>query len=216
MSAAAAPDGSLPLALREFEDAVHALCSPQSRMVDNRLIPIPSRYQQLFDATDGEQVNTGGGGGAKSRAPGWLDAFQLRDEIDTALAIWQPAFTGVPPTVGRLKWLLARKWRPQDCRQIQQIVTAVNEWATDIDALLDPEPVVYLMAPHSTGPAACTNCGTRRVYRIDSAGERVRQPALKVTKDGCRCQHCHASWEPGQLRILAAALGYPLPEGCLE
>jgi hypothetical protein len=148
--------------------------------------------------------------------PGWLDAFQLRDEIDQALAIWQPAYTGVPPTIGRLKCLQARPWRPQDTHQISQITTAILEWTADIDALLDPEPVVFLMAPHSSEPAACTNCGTRRVYRIDSAGERVRQPALKVTKDGCRCQNCHASWEPGQLRLLAAALGYPLPAGVLE
>jgi hypothetical protein len=212
-----APDGNLPLALRELEDAIHALCSPLPRLIDNRLVHVPSRYLQLLDATEGEQSNTGGGGGSKSRPPCWLDALDALNEIDTAVSIWQPAFAGVPPTVGRLRCIQQRSWRPQDVRRIGQITAVVTEWATAIDALLNPEPVVYLMAPNpSTEPAACTACGTKRVYRKDSTGERVRQPALRVTKDGCRCQHCHASWEPGQLRLLAAALGYPLPAGVLE
>lgn len=210
-------DGALIPAKQLLEDALHALCGPQSRLLHGKVLYIPSRYMQLRDATVGEQSNTGGGGGSKSRPPFWTDAFDLLAEIDTAVEVWQPAFSGTPPTVGRLHWIAQRKWRPQDVHQIGQITRAIAEWAAGIDALLDPEPVVYLMAPDpSTEPAACTNCGTRRVYRKDSTGERVRQPALRVTKDGCRCQHCHTSWQPGQLRILAAALGYPLPAGVLD
>jgi hypothetical protein len=212
------PDGALIPAKQLLEDALHALCGPQSRLVNGKLLVVPSRYMQIRDAADGEQSNAGGGAGGKSRPPGWTDAFDIRNEIDQAAAIWCPQLCGVPPTVGRLRFLVEQTgWRPQDCHKMKQITDAMLEWAAAIDALLEPEPVVYLMAAHpDSGPAACTNCGAKRVYRKDSAGELVRQPALKVTKDGCRCQFCRASWEPGQLRMLAAALGYPLPDGVLE
>lgn len=215
-------DGALIPAKQALLDAVHKLCGPQLRLVEGKVFQVPSRYMQLHDATAGEHANSGGGGGSKSQAPHWTDAFVLRDEIDVAIEIEQPAFSGVPATVGRLWWIADRKWRPMDVHRIEQIIEALVNWSDRIDALLDPEPAAFLYAPNkpgqrsSTEPAACTACGTRRVYRIDMSGERVQQPALKVTKDGCRCQRCHASWEPGQLRLLAAALGYPLPSGVLE
>jgi hypothetical protein len=34
------------------------------------------------------------------------------------------------------------------------------------------------------------------VYRKDSAGETVRQPALQITTLGCRCMACRHSWSP--------------------
>lgn len=224
MTAAQPPeqDGALKPALQLLEDAIHRLCGPQSRMVEGKLYQIPSRYLQLRDATDGEQSNHGGGGGSKSAAPHWTDAFVLKDEIDVAVECWQPAFSGVPPTVGRLVWIARRKWRPMDVSRIEKITKIVAEWAERIDALLDPEPSAFLYAPDKPGerrntePAACPSCNTSRVYRIDSTGDPVQQPALKVTKDGCVCQKCHTKWEPGALRILAGALGYPLPAGVLE
>jgi hypothetical protein len=114
-------DGALRPALQALADAVAGLCTPLEEYFESRLITTPSLYLQLRDAVTGEQVNTGGGGGSKSRPPFWTDAFDLFTEIDTALEIWQPAFTGVPATVGRLHWLLQRKWRPQDTKRIESL-----------------------------------------------------------------------------------------------
>lgn len=202
-------DGSLPAALTALDDALHALIAPQSQLHDGRVVGTPSRYLQLLDAVSGEQVNTGGGGGSKSRPPCWLDALDLLNKIDTAVEILQPAHDGVPPTVGRLRWLARRKWRPQDCRQLGQITDAIHEWATAIDALLNP-PRKWTL------PSPCPACGTAVVRRKDSAGESVRQPALQIGVDGCHCVRCKAVWGPQLFVHLARVLGYEKPLGVLE
>ncbi len=201
-------DGALKPALTQLGDAIHRLCGPQTRWIDGTLMHAASRYIQLLGSTAGEQNNTGNGGGSKSRPPCWVDALDLRTEIDTAVEIWQPAYTGTPATVGRLRWLEQRKWRPQDCRQIEQITQAVAEWAAAIDALLDPPR-------RWTLPSPCPACNTATVYRRDAAGDMVRQPALQIGPQGCHCIKCRAQWAPDKFVWLARLLG-SLPENVLE
>lgn len=204
-------DGNLPAAMRALTDAIHQLTEPRSTIHNDTIINGPSLYMQLWDAVDGEATNGGGsGGGAKSRPPFWLDAFDLCREIDVAVECWQPAFTGVPATVGRLKWILKRKWRPQDTRQMEQITTAVQSWAVSIDDLMNPKPKWTL-------PNPCPNCGVKTVYRNDASGERVRTAALQINGNkGCTCQACRYTWEPHRFQILAGALGYALPTGVIH
>lgn len=194
-------DGALRPALQALEDAVHALCGTQSSFQANRLVYGASRYLQLMDAVEGATINTGGGGGSKSRPPMWVDAYDLLAEVDLAVECWQPAFEGVPPTVGRLNCIVARSWRPQDCRQIQQITTAVEAWVLSINELLDPPP-------RWTLPYPCPNCAAKTVYRRDSGGEMIRQPALSVsTETGVLCLKCKAHWPHGKLLFLGRLLG---------
>lgn len=202
-------DGALQPALQLLGDAIHRLCGPRSQFMEGKLLWSESRYMQLRDATAGEQVNTGGGGGSKSRPPFWTDAFDLLKEIDESVACWQPAYDGVPPTVGRLRWIEARSWRPQDCRQIGQITGAVAEWAAQVDALLDPPR-------RWTLPNPCPRCGKAVVYRKDPGGESIRQPALQIGTEGCSCANCRAVWPPDQFEFLARVLGYERPEGVLD
>ena len=198
-------DGALQPALQRFLDAITRLIEP---LHDYELkATAPSRYMQLRDALPGQQ-NTGGGV-ARSLPPLWLDAQQLLDEIDTAVSIWQAQPSCVPPTVGRLRVLEAKGWRPQDSKQLEQMADAIEAWAREIDALLHPEPKWHL-------PNPCPACGTKVVYRKDSAGETVRQPALQIGADGCTCQRCRHNWGPQLFQHLAAVLGYPLPSGVLE
>jgi hypothetical protein len=202
-------DGALRPALQALEDAVHALCGTKYEYLDSKLISTPSLYLQLMDAVTGEQVNAGGGGLSKSRPPLWLDAFDLLHEIDVALEIWQPAYTGVPASVGRMHWLLQRKWRPQDVRSIEQLANNLRGWAVKINNRLNPQP-------RKTLPAPCPACGVETVYRKDECGEPIRQPALQISALGCQCMSCRYMWEPSRFYILAGALGYPMPEGVLE
>lgn len=205
MTAQAQPDGNLPAALARLADAIHALVE---ELHDYALkATAPSRYMQLRDSLPGQQ-NTGHGV-ARSLPPLWLDAQQLLDEIDTAASIWQPQLCGVPVTVGRLRHLEARSWRPQDTKQLEQMTDAIEAWAKEIDALLTPEPKWHL-------PNPCPACNTSTVYRRDSAGELVRQPALQIGPEGCTCQKCRYTWTPQYFAHLAAVLGYPLPTGVLE
>lgn len=205
-----AEDGNLPAALKALHDAVHLLIEPRATLHEGAVINGPSLYLQLWDAVDGESTNGGGaGGGAKSRPPFWIDAWDLKNEIDQTLEAWQPAFTGVPATVGRLRCFVQRKWRPQDAKQMEGAAAVVAAWTNQVDELLNPKPKWTLAA-------ACPACGTKTVYRKDSAGESVRQPALQIGPTGCTCISCRYVWDPSRFQILAGALGYPLPPGVLE
>lgn len=208
MSAEQVGDGNLPAALVRLTNAIHALTSPQQSYIEGQHRIAPSLYMQLWDATAGSQ-GTDMGTHARSMPTVWLDALQIRMEIDTALEVWQPQYTGTPPTVGRLKWLANKSWRPQDVRNIDQISAACEEWAKDITALLYPEPKWTL-------PTPCPACNSAVVYRKDSGGERVRQPALQIGPQGCFCANCKAYWGPDKFMWLSKLLGFEKPAGLLE
>lgn len=208
MTAAMNPDeGSLPQAKLRLSRAVWALIDPQRQMFDGEMRSAPSLYLQLRDSVPGAQGS--GHGTARSLPPCWLDAIDLLSEIDTALEIWQPQADGVPVTVGRLRVLEAKGWRPQDTRQVEQIAANLEAWALEIVALLDPPA-------KKTLPNPCPACNTATVYRRDSGGELVRQPALQFGPQGCYCVKCRAVWAPNRFLFLAKVLGYEMPAGVLE
>ena len=210
MTAATQPiaeDGNLPAALDRLEHAVHDLIEPQTMYVDGHAHYAPGPYLQLASATAGEQQ--GGGRGWLSKPPLWIDAVQLLMEIDTAVEIMQPMFRGVPPTVGRLRCYITRKFRPQDCRMLDQVSGNLEAWNKQIDALLNPKPVKHFSAP-------CPACGATTARRHKD-GEMVRVPALQVSAEtGCTCLVCRYIWEPARFRLLAEVLGCSLPAGVLE
>jgi hypothetical protein len=54
------------------------------------------------------------------------------------------------------------------------------------------------------------------VYRRDSAGELVRQPALQiVAEQGCTCQACRHCCTPDLYLHLCRVLGFDLPDGVI-
>jgi len=202
-------EAALPVVLRALRDAISALIDPKHTYIDGVRHSGPSLYMQLWDATPAEQIS--GRRVTESTAPSWIDALNLRIEIDTRIEIEQPSFRGVPPTVGRLREISKRGWRPQDVRYITQFTHVLELWAKEIDKLLNP-------APQWTLPAACPACGLSVVYKRDAAGDRVRQPALQIGPHGCFCAnpHCDAHWAPEHFLFLSNLLGYPLPSGVLE
>lgn len=200
-------DGNLPAALRQLGQAIHKLTDPTTAWINNQTTQAPSPYQQLQDATPGQQGT--GHGPSRSIPPCWLDAIELLNEIDLAVEIMQPAYTGTPPTIGRLKWLLQRKWRPQDTHQIEQLATNIHTWATEIETLLNPEPQWTL-------PNPCPACQTAVIYRKDISGDLIRKPALTIGPNGCTCLNCKAQWGPAYFTHLARVLGYQMPTGVLE
>jgi hypothetical protein len=57
-----------------------------------------------------------------------------------------------------------------------------------VESLLSPASVKRVAAP---SPA----CGATHVYRENSAGEHVREPALQIiTELGCTCLACRYTW----------------------
>lgn len=223
------PRQDLPAARRRLEIAVSALIEPKPVTVHRdddttQITWLDSLFDQLLDAVSGQ---TGERSGGPSSVPLWADVLDDLTDIEKQVAVWHPEWpipdistdTPTPTVIARLRLIQARKWRVEDVALVEDIAAQIDVWVEKIQAKLNPEPVIYLMAPApARGPASCTACGKDYVWRRDASdnGKPKRQPALRVTKDGCRCQACGATWEPGSLRLLAAALGYPLPAGVLE
>lgn len=221
------PQHDLPAARRRLDNAISALIDPKPHTIHRDdgtthtqwLDPL---YTQLQDAVAGQ---TGERSGGPTTTPIWADILDILNHINHTITQWHPqhplidANNPQPPAVLRLHALAQQTWSIEDTPHITTIATTLEQFATTITTKLTPEPVIYLMAPPpNKGAASCTACGTQYVWRKDPSDNNKpkRQPALKVTKDGCHCQSCKATWEPGALRLLAAALGYPLPAGVLE
>jgi hypothetical protein len=141
---------------------------------------------------------------AKSLPPLWIDALQLINDMDAMAAKWWPK---PMPTVERIQALGFATWRPQDTDMVEAMARTINGWADQILHLLDPESVKHISAP-------CPNCTKTHIWKRDSAGDTVRQPALRlIVNQGCSCQACGAVWPPDKYLWLAKLLGYDLPEG---
>ena len=207
-------DGDLPSAKRRLEDAVTELTEPRSDGHGHHSV---SLYLQLADALEGEQ---GGGwnGAPQSQPCMWIDAADLLREIDLAVECWHPQLAGVPATVGRLRSLQARGWKPQQTRNVLQIAEACEDWAKQIVALLDPGCTKHFRAPNGDGYAPCPQCGRSTTYRLDpSDGESKRVPVLQWTAEaGTQCLVCKAHWEPNKTLWVSQLLGFELPVGVLS
>lgn len=210
-----APDGHLPAAKTRLGNAISALIDPKPEYTNGTTRWRDSLYDQLHDAIPG----TGDGHSSRvpqSSPPLNIDAVELKHEIDTATAAWEPrpqidaSQTHLPPiTIIRLKTIEHRAWRPQDTHSIDQIAGNIEAWCESIKTMLNPPPKWSL-------PNPCPACDTAIVYRKNSAAETVRQPALQIGPAGCVCQNCHHEWGPQLFQHLANVLGYELPAGVLE
>lgn len=207
---------SLPQARRELHDAVCDLANPRPEYTDAGTVWLDSLYLQLQGAVPGEKQQRSGV--ARSQPPAWIDAIDTLRDIDRTVTGWEPRWPAIPgdlatdpepPTVLRLRIINERTWRPQDTAEVKKIAAKIRWWVDHITTLLADTHVKHISA-------ACPACGKTTVYRKDSAGELVRQPALQITTMGCVCQACRASWSPDLYLHLARVLGYDLPAGVLE
>lgn len=207
MAAVVEVDGNLPGALDNLRAAVGKLIDPKKAMNPHGgpVLEAPSLYRQLVNQVPASAGQGDFRGVKRSGLPLWADAFDLLNVIDAAVAAWQSEATDTP---SRLRELASRKWRPQDVRGIEQITAAVESWAITITEMIDPPRRWSL-------PSPCPACGTKVVYRRNSSGERIRQPALGIGPHGCECAHCHTTWSPEKFVWLSRLLG-SLPDNVLE
>lgn len=201
-------DGNIQAARQHLGAAVDRLCQPTPRIINHRMRHQPSLYDQLRDDLAGTQA-ADHKTHAKSQPPIWIDACQLLAEIDTQTRQWvrRPKHVG---TTMRLNHLANQTWRPQDTDLVTTITNTINRWADQITNMLDPQSV-------KTITAACPSCGRYTTTRKDSAGETIRQPALRIiANQGCTCGACGAHWAPDRYLFLCRLLNFELPDGVLE
>jgi len=213
-------DGNLPAARKALDLAIHQLVDPQPQTTpDNTIHWTDSWYMQLQDSIPGQKQQRSGI--SQSQPPLWTDAIDQLKVIDSRVAEWEPnwpiplpsllefAYAPEPPTVLRLRLINRRCWRPQDTHKIHEHTNTILAWVDRIKDLLNPKPRWHL-------PNPCPSCGTATVYRRDSGGENVRQPALQIGEHGCTCGSCGQIWQPEYFAHLARVLGYQLENGILE
>jgi hypothetical protein len=124
----------LPAAIDRLYAAVARLTDDAQELAAGELRVAPSLYEQLCDEVPSAARREGLARGAShSIAPVWVDALDLRAEIDDAVEAWHPAGTSTPQ---RLRALAARRWRPQDTQAVEQIATNVESWVASTAALL--------------------------------------------------------------------------------
>ena len=188
------------------------LCLAVGRLIDRRqgiyhdaTHYAPSLYDCLVSDLPGTQGDNKSP--AKSMPPVWIDALQLRGDIDTQTQKWVPRLKDTPNRLGFLKH---HSWRPQDTDNVTSIARQVDVWCEKILNLLAPESRKEITAP-------CPSCGRRTVYRKDPGGENVRMAALVLVVDkGCTCLACEAHWSPEYYLHLSRLLEISPPEGVLE
>lgn len=200
-------EASLPDALDRLYAAVADLIDPAKQLVDGAVLVGPSAYEALLGeipaSASGENFHRGVG---RSLPPVWCDAVDLRVTIDSRVKQLQP---GGGSTPARLRALAAKRWRPQDAREVREAAEEIAAWVLSIRALIEPERVKHISAP-------CPACGRRWSYR-QSAGELIRTPALAlVTESGCRCLECRAFWPPDRYLFLCKLLGLAAPAGVVN
>lgn len=200
-------DGNIQAAKTRLNHAVDRLTQPKYGTFNHTQYSAPCLYQQLQSEAAGNQGTARTP--AKSLPPLWIDAVQLRDDIDRQVHKWCRRSHDVS-TPARLAVLADNGWRPQDTLYVSDMARTIDIWCDSITNLLEPQSQKFISAP-------CPACGRETVYRKDSAGDIVRQPALKMELNvGCQCQHCKAHWGPDLYMHLARVLGFDLPEGVLE
>lgn len=200
-------DGCLPAARDRLYAAVATLIDPVKEMHAGAVVSAPSLYEQLIGEMPTAKGHAMGRMVGRSVPPVWTDALDLRIEIDDRTRKWQPHSASTP---AGLRAIAARPWRPQDTRGMDKISSRVESWALTVRCLLNPTSVKHVSAP-------CPACGAKTVFRRDSAGERVRVPALQlVTELGCTCLACRYTWGPELYLHLARVLGFQTPAGVIE
>jgi hypothetical protein len=193
-----APDGPLAVARHRLTDAVSALADPIPVCVGGGVYRwSESLYVQLRQALAGDRLWVRRV--FHSRLPCRADVLALVIEIDTAAAGWEPHGKS---TVERLRGVVARGRRPQDCELIDVYCDRVARWGVAAAEVLALVPKVFLEVP-------CPRCAARFAYRRDEVGDRVRMRALRIGEDGCTCLACSAFWPPERFEWLARLLGCP-------
>lgn len=182
----------------------------------------PSVYDEMRSDLAGRQ-GTSTGGVARSLPPVWVDGLDWVAEVDRRVAWWTEQFgldgehgrvdvvaygimfDTAGTTTARLRNFAAYEW-PNDQVWLGYgglIAREIEGWKLTADQLVEgvKQRKLEVIAP-------CPQCGERYVHRKDSAGEIVRQAALQMTLDGCKCLSCNDLWAQDNLLTLSRVIDY--------
>lgn len=205
---------TLPEHVEHLYRAVGDLVDEPKQLICGQLRVAPSLWMQLVSANSYTNRDSRSAGQFGSRPTVNVGALDLRCVIDKAVACWTAElFTAVnSSTDSRIRALAAYKWSPNQIDLVDKYARSVDAWVARA------EQVLGLSDAHvKTLSAPCPSCQATHVYRKDSSGDTVRQPALQlVAETGCTCMGCGAFWSPSSYMLLARILFDETPTGVLE
>lgn len=211
-------------ALIDERAGVHTVVTKSGDFSWPRMVRVhrPSVYDEMRSDLAGRQ-GTSTGGVARSLPPVWVDGLDWLAEVDRRVAWWTEQFgldgeqgrvdvvhygiifDTAGTTAARLRNFAEYQW-PDDQIWLMYgglIARELEGWKAKADQLVED---VQLRKLEVTAP--CPQCGERYVYRKDSAGEVVRQAALQMTLDGCKCLSCNDLWAQDKLLTLSRVIDY--------
>ena len=137
----------------------------------------------------------------RSLLPCRVDVLSLLIDIDRTSAGWLP--DGKGGTLGRLRQLAGKAWRPQDCDLLGGYTDRLDCWVLTATELLRPTPRVFLAG------AACPCCGARSAY-VRNAERRAGSPARSEGVRGrCCVRGVPGAWESWPIRSACEAAELP-------
>jgi hypothetical protein len=193
---------ALQPAINRLTDACHNLAQTRRHTIHTthgrRRIHLPPRYTQLHQAIATTRAGLHSNS-FESRTPVGLAALELLHQIDSEVTKIHPPPGKWPGwTLYRLHAIPQRKWRPQDTNNIHQHAATLENYTQRIDNLFDPPTLIPLSKP-------CPTCGNTTIWKTLN-GELIRQSALQLTTEQCRCQHCGTTWTKDQYGVLGRLL----------
>lgn len=181
---------------RRFNDSVHHFIDRVPVWDNGTARWLPALYPRMRGALSGVTGRSGRRLAPASRIPARTDVLDWLFRVDSEVSSWAPG----RGTVGALRSLSEKSFRPQDCDRLDDWSDRLGDWAKSAQELLgDKSPSIALRAH-------CPACNQRYVLRRLS-GEMVRTSALRVDEDGCRCGSCDAFWPYEKLPWLAQLIG---------
>lgn len=199
----ATDESTLPNAVDELYRAVGGLIDARKELVGGVIRAAPSLYELLLGEIPAKRGDRETRGVARSLPNCFLDAIDLRVQIDGRVKAMHPAGRSTPE---RLRALAVKRFRPQDTRQVREYTAELQSFALSIRGLAEPEHVKEIAEP-------CPSCGKRYWYR-QHGGEKVRTAALQlIASQGCTCLVCKAFWPPERFLWLARLIGHDAPAG---
>lgn len=208
----------LPAAIRELDDAVHALIGVRVHRDQHGVFTAPGLLTELARSLRERARFPGTGArGYESQPPIWIVGEVIMMEVEGHVRGWRGEFgldrEHLQTTLSKLPTL---GWAPPQVDRVRELARVIGGWASRIDGLLS-DTSSLLDVRNQACPAVLEDgeCGQLWVWRHeDDVNVRKTALVMQVARveggepvvEGVYCRACATFWDPGSMRLLGRSL----------